>query len=98
MLADTGSTATASEERLPVLLDGGMPGGMGGPMTSLTPAYKDVAYASASSAEKLDLYLPSGNGPFPLVIMIHGGGFMSATSRMAVVCQAWTSLWQPGMP
>lgn len=45
-------------------------------MTSLTPAYKDVVYASASSAEKLDLYLPSGNGPFPLVIMIHGGGFM----------------------
>jgi acetyl esterase/lipase len=75
--AVTGSTATASDEQLPVMPgDGRMPGGMGGPMTSLTPAFKDVAYASASSAEKLDLYLPSGNGPFPLVIMIHGGGFM----------------------
>jgi acetyl esterase/lipase len=56
---------------------GGMPGGMGGSMTSLTPAFNDVAYASASSAEKLDLYLPSGGGPFPLVIMIHGGGFFA---------------------
>lgn len=25
----------------------------------------------------LDLYLPTtGSGPFPLVIMVHGGGFM----------------------
>jgi acetyl esterase/lipase len=75
--AVTGSTTSALDEQLPVMPgDGGRPGGMGGPMTSLTPAFKDVAYASASSAEKLDLYLPSGTGPFPLVIMIHGGGFM----------------------
>jgi acetyl esterase/lipase len=51
-------------------------GGMGGSMTSLTPTNKDVAYATASSAQKLDLYLPEGAGPFPLVIMIHGGAFM----------------------
>lgn len=56
---------------------GEMPSGMGGAMTTLTPAYKDVAYASASSAQKLDLYQPSGSGPFPLVIMIHGGGFFA---------------------
>ncbi len=70
--APANTQASAPKGGLPA---GGMPGGMGGPMTSLTPAYKDVAYASASSAEKLDLYLPSGSGPFPLVIMIHGGGF-----------------------
>jgi acetyl esterase/lipase len=72
----TGSTSSAPSGQLPALPAGGMPGGMGGSMTSLTPAYKDVAYATASSAEKLDVYLPSGNGPFPLVIMIHGGAFM----------------------
>ena len=44
---------------------------------SITPAYKDLAYATLSSAEKLDLYLPStGSGPFPVVVMIHGGAFM----------------------
>ena len=66
---------------------GGLPaggaGGMGGAMTSLTPAFKDVVYASTSSAQKLDLYLPSGSGLFPLVIMIHGGGFLMGINRMA---------------
>ena len=39
--------------------------------------YIDVVYASKSSAQKLDLYLPNeGSGPFPLIIEIHGGGFM----------------------
>lgn len=36
---------------------------------------KDLAYASVSSAEKLDLYVPAGNGPFPLIIYVHGGGW-----------------------
>lgn len=35
----------------------------------------DVAYANVSSAQKLDLYLPGGEGPFPVVVLIHGGGF-----------------------
>lgn len=38
----------------------------------------DVVYASASVNQKLDLYLPSaGAGPFPLVVWVHGGGWMS---------------------
>lgn len=44
---------------------------------SVDPTYKDLAYADISSAQKLDLYIPtSGSGPFPVVIMVHGGGFM----------------------
>jgi acetyl esterase/lipase len=36
-----------------------------------------LAYANLSSAQKLDLYIPTtGSGPFPVVIMVHGGGFM----------------------
>jgi acetyl esterase/lipase len=43
---------------------------------SVEPNYKDLAYASASDTQKLNLYLPtSGTGPFPVVINIHGGGF-----------------------
>lgn len=51
--------------------------GAGGGMTAVaaTPAYQDVAYASASAAQTLDIYLPAGSGPFPVVINIHGGGF-----------------------
>jgi acetyl esterase/lipase len=43
--------------------------------SSLTPTYKDVAYASVSKTQTLDIYLPKGEGPFPVVINIHGGGF-----------------------
>ena len=59
-----------------------LPLGAGGPggasnFVSIDPAYKDLAYAAVSDAQKLDLYLPTtGSGPFPLVVMIHGGGFM----------------------
>ena len=38
--------------------------------------YRDLAYGSRSEAQKLDLYVPAGNGPFPLVVVIHGGGFI----------------------
>jgi len=43
----------------------------------MAPTYSDLAYATVSSAQKLDLYSPTtGSGPFPVVIMVHGGGFM----------------------
>jgi acetyl esterase/lipase len=45
------------------------------PMTYAIPQYEDLAYANVSPAQKLDLYLPQGSGPFPLVILVHGGGF-----------------------
>ncbi len=44
---------------------------------SVAPTHQDLAYASLSEAQKLDLYIPtSGSAPYPLVIMVHGGGFM----------------------
>ncbi|MZP30466.1 alpha/beta hydrolase fold domain-containing protein [Heliobacterium undosum] len=37
----------------------------------------DVPYANLSDAQKLDIYLPNeGKGPFPVILSIHGGGFM----------------------
>lgn len=36
----------------------------------------DIPYAKASRAQKLDIYLPdTGNGPFPVIVSIHGGAF-----------------------
>jgi len=36
----------------------------------------DVPYAKKSEAQKLDIYLPEvGDGPFPVIVQIHGGAF-----------------------
>lgn len=36
----------------------------------------DIAYASISPAQKLDIYLPDeGDGPFPVIVSVHGGAF-----------------------
>ena len=46
------------------------------------PAFADLAYANESPAEKLDLNLPPpSTAPAPLVIWIHGGGFMVGDKR-----------------
>ena len=37
----------------------------------------DIPYATLSPAQRLDIYWPEeGNGPFPVIISIHGGAFM----------------------
>lgn len=38
-------------------------------------SYEKVAYASDSNAQYLDLYVPDGAKPMPLLVLIHGGGF-----------------------
>jgi acetyl esterase/lipase len=42
----------------------------------------DLAYATMSPAQTLDLYWPAaGNGPFPVIVAIHGGAFMGGDKR-----------------
>jgi acetyl esterase/lipase len=49
-----------------------------------TPStFKDLEYATVSAAEKLDLYLPAGNGPFPLIVYVHGGGWRMNDKSLA---------------
>jgi acetyl esterase/lipase len=69
------SAAPVAEPTLSVMPARGGPGGGMTPIKA-TPIVKDAAYATASPTQKLDLYVPAGNGPFPLIINIHGGGFM----------------------
>lgn len=42
----------------------------------------DIAYATKDPAQKLDLYVPDGTGPFPLVIWVHGGGWQSGDKAL----------------
>lgn len=51
------------------------PGPKSGP--SRAADFKDIAYATVSPAQKLDVYLPAtGKKPFPVIVSIHGGAFM----------------------
>lgn len=43
----------------------------------------NIAYAHLSDAQNVDLYLPVGNGPFPVLVYIHGGGFKFGNKEMA---------------
>jgi acetyl esterase/lipase len=46
----------------------------------------DVPYAVLSPAQKLDIYLPeAGEGPFPVILAIHGGAFMGCDKSDAQV-------------
>ncbi|WP_077919311.1 alpha/beta hydrolase [Spirosoma sp. 209] len=57
----------------------GMPRGgpMGKPNTqSISRKWLNVPYATQSPAQQLDIYLPeTGEGPFPVIVAIHGGAF-----------------------
>jgi acetyl esterase/lipase len=44
--------------------------------------YLDIAYASLSAAQKLDIYLPDEDkGPFPVILSIHGGAFLGGDKQ-----------------
>ncbi len=51
-------------------------------ISALKNKYLDIPYAALSGAQKLDIYLPDeGDGPFPVILSIHGGGFMAGDKR-----------------
>lgn len=62
----------------------------------VTREYKDVVYDTLLEAQKFDLYLPKeGEGPFPLIFFIHGGGWFSGDKTDGQE-SAWITLRDKG--
>jgi acetyl esterase/lipase len=68
--------------------------------STLTEAqtFTDVPYASTSNAQKMDITIPAGVGPFPAVVLIHGGAFkagdkaMEATNAATLVANGYVAI------
>ncbi len=53
--------------------------------TTLKNKFLDIPYGTRSKAQKLDVYFPDhGNGPFPVILSIHGGAFKFGDKRSEV--------------
>ncbi len=61
---------------------GGLPAMPGMSANVVTPTLSNIAYANTSSTQVLDLYMPEGTGPFPVVVNIHPGGFFIGSKEM----------------
>ncbi|MGN1019930.1 MAG: alpha/beta hydrolase fold domain-containing protein [Aristaeellaceae bacterium] len=47
--------------------------------------FASVAYAAESAAQVCDIYLPEGEGPYPVIVLVHGGGFRFGDQGMAIL-------------
>jgi len=53
--------------------------------SNITRRFEDIAYGPLPQ-QKMDIYLPeTGEGPFPLLMYIHGGGWMIGNKRLCFI-------------
>ncbi len=83
----TNTTPTTTMKKIDAGNGGFMPNGGSSELdtSSITSKYLDVAYGNDSDTQKLDLYLPEGTGPFPVIIAIHGGAFLMGSKQMSAL-------------
>ncbi|MGN0998482.1 MAG: alpha/beta fold hydrolase [Faecousia sp.] len=50
-----------------------------------TDGNQNVSYASNSAAQVCDIYIPEGVGKAPVIVLVHGGGFLFGDQGMSVI-------------
>jgi len=75
----TESTTAPAEAAATSVPSGPRGGGLGNSSvdtSAITTQYTNVAYGTVSDSQTLNIYLPNeGEGPFPVIVAIHGGAF-----------------------
>lgn len=83
-IVDGNATVTVSEDGTFAPGEGGAAGG-----EPQAPAeadgLKNVSYASNSDAQVCDTYVPEGTDKCPVIILVHGGGFLFGDQGMDVI-------------
>ncbi len=82
-IVDGNMTATVDDAAKTFLPDGN--GGEGGDQDGETEGLKNVVYASNSKAQVCDIYLPEGTQKAPVIVLVHGGGFLFGDQGMTVI-------------
>lgn len=57
----------------------------GGETADEADGLKNIAYGTASDAQVCDIYLPEDTAKAPVIVLVHGGGFLFGDQRMDVI-------------
>jgi len=67
-----------------LLMAGLVTAGAEAQMQRITPTHQDVVFASPEGIDQtLDVYVPDGDGPFPTLVWVHGGGWQNGNKSSA---------------
>ncbi|MDK9712415.1 alpha/beta hydrolase fold domain-containing protein [Acidaminobacter sp.] len=73
--AEISSETPGAAEAAPTGMNGGL-GNSSVDTSAIKTQYQEVPYGSISESQTLNIYLPNeGDGPFPIIVAIHGGAF-----------------------
>ena len=86
-IVDGGCTITVDDAAGTFVPEGEGSGGSNppGPGAGNADGLKGVAYAANSSAQVCDIYLPEGVEKAPVIVLVHGGGFMFGDQGMTII-------------
>lgn len=86
-IVDGGCTITVDDAAGTFVPEGEGSGGsnLPGPGAGNADGLKGVAYAANSSAQVCDIYLPEGVEKAPVIVLVHGGGFMFGDQGMTII-------------
>ena len=81
-IVEGNATVTVSDDGTFVPVGGG---NASGEAPAETEGLKNVVYATTSGAQICDIYMPEGAEKAPVIVLVHGGGFMFGDQSMDVI-------------